>query len=586
MVWGDLKMPTVLPSNIAAHGHTATSSIFGGNILAIRGPMTGEGSYEQAINSLGVTGLRYPGGTLTEDYFDIENPDATVAHHATTGEQSPFIPISQFMSFAESNGHAVTIVIPTRFMLGDSVDANGNRLPEIDETALRDFIHDVASGVYGNAEIAGFEIGNEYWGSGEMNAVEYGRLASDMAVIINDELQTVSEQHGIDTDDMSVLVQMGHNYGTSNLAAEYAGWAASDVIADLNERYPDARIGMGNIRGNGAVNWTEVNNELVIMGFDSDESREAVDGVIAHVYSRGTESSRLYDLNTISRIWMTHDGFRDLEVHVTEWNLKSERGPERDIDFGLNQAREMLDLVETFMSEGVTQAHVWPLIQNTANALSLGPVYAEPTPAGEMFSMISENLVGKTMIDLTPGGSRETELETETADIHLFAGGGDAVFYIVSTASEDATTSIDLSSVVHGFDSMEVTVLGVADGEAIGSSASEATVETRDASEVYRDGILTADLSPGQIMQVVIRGADLPDDIEDGLVQDPVDPIDPVEDPVDPDDILVDIGTGTPLGHDDDPEEDAPPEIDDGSGGGAGFLLGLAPILMLLAMAG
>lgn len=242
-------MVIALPSDLAAFGSTATGAIFGGNVLATRGPMTGEGSYAEAINALGVTGLRYPGGALTEAYFDIERPDASVAYHAETGEAAPFIPISEFMAFAEANGHAVTIVIPTRFLLSDAVDAAGNRMPQIDEPVLRSFIHDVASGAYGGAKIAGFEIGNEYWGSGAMNAVEYGRLASDMALIVDDELARVGVLHGIDTEPMRVLVQMGHNYGSSNLSSAYAGWEAADVIADLADQYPGARIGPQNSCG-------------------------------------------------------------------------------------------------------------------------------------------------------------------------------------------------------------------------------------------------------------------------------------------------------------------------------------------------
>ena len=138
----------------------ATSSMFGGNILAPRNPMTGQGSYEQAINELGVTGLRYPGGSLTEDYFDIANPNQTEVAHPTTGATSKFIALSEFMDYAGTNGHEVTIVIPTRYSLSDTVDANGDRSPDIDEDTLRDFVHDLATGVYGDAPVAGLEIGN------------------------------------------------------------------------------------------------------------------------------------------------------------------------------------------------------------------------------------------------------------------------------------------------------------------------------------------------------------------------------------------------------------------------------------------
>mgnify|MGYP006133620691 CR=1 FL=1 len=52
----------------------ATEGMFGGNVLANRGDIVGPGSYDDAINGLNVTGLRYPGGALTEKYFDITNP--------------------------------------------------------------------------------------------------------------------------------------------------------------------------------------------------------------------------------------------------------------------------------------------------------------------------------------------------------------------------------------------------------------------------------------------------------------------------------------------------------------------------------
>ena len=159
--------------------------MFGGNLLASRGVLTCPGSYDEAINGLGVTGLRYPGGSLTERYFDITNPDATTQTNPITGETTDFIPISEFLSYANINGQAVTIAIPTRSQLSQP-DENGDRLSDLREAELRDFVHDVATGVYGEAKIVAIEIGNEYWGSGLMNAVEYGRLSSEMALVVDD----------------------------------------------------------------------------------------------------------------------------------------------------------------------------------------------------------------------------------------------------------------------------------------------------------------------------------------------------------------------------------------------------------------
>jgi len=587
-------------ANLSFTGEAAGAHLFGGNVLAPRGDMTGPGSYAEAVQDLNVTGLRYPGGSLTETLFDISNPDASTATHADTGEVTEFIPISGFMSYAEENGQAVTIVIPTRFELSDEVDEQGNRMPEIDEEALRDFIHEVASGTYGDAEIRGFEIGNEYWGSGQMNAVEYGRLAAEMATIIDDELRLVSEIHEIDTSEMSVLAQMGHNYNHSCLSEEYEDCSPEEVLADLAERYPEMEISDDLTYGSGNINWTAVNNELIRMSFDTEQEIESLDGVIAHVYTRGTDFSRYNDLDMIDRIWLSEEEFEELEIHVTEWNLKSGTDLDRHEDYGLFQAHDMLNTVEEFMAAGVDQAHVWPLIQNTSNPLCTGFEYSESSAPGKMFSMMSENLPGKTMLDFTPGGDRQTEIRGETLDLHAFASPDEMVLYLASTSDQSEVTDVDLSGLVAGFSEMEISVLGVCEGEQSGSSYADSHINECNAEDIFRDGTLEVDLAPGEIMQVVIR--DLVPTESFGEVLATLMPVDDVlpegigetelpmdEDILSPsessDDSILGIPT-VPVVEEE--EEFQPDEPDEDSGGdewgGIAFALALLPLLALFGM--
>ncbi|WP_353475785.1 type I secretion protein (plasmid) [Salipiger sp. H15] len=566
-------MPEALPLSVAPAGAPAEAALFGGNVLAPRGEMTGDGSYAEAIEALGVTGLRYPGGSLTEYYFDLGNPDAATATHAVTGAETGFIPISEFMAYAGEAGHAVTIVLPTRDQLSEDMDATGNRLPQIDEEELRDFVHDLASGVYGEAEIAALEIGNEYWGSGEMTAVEYGRLAAQMAEIVADELALVAEVQGIDTSEIRVLAQMGQNYGSSSLSDDYAGWRAEDIIADLSASYPGAGLGSGNIRGNGEVNWSEVTNALVRMGFETEEQQEALDGVIAHVYARGEEDGRAYDLDVIRNSWLEQEGFGHLEVHVTEWNLKSSENIDPHTGYGLLQAQEMLEIVEDFLEAGVDQAHVWPLIQNTPNALSTGHAYGGSTVAGEMFAMMSAEIPGKTLLDFTPGDGSGTEADLPDVEVHGFAGGGDLLFYVTSQSGAGSVTDLDLSGLVTGFGSMEITRLGVAAGADAGDARAAPVLESLDPEEVYRDGLLEADLAPHEILQVVIRDVTPSEAFAPLLAtlegEEAEDPDLPVLDP---------------------PEDEADAEIPDGGDGGedsgwgaVAMLLALLPLAGLLA---
>jgi hypothetical protein len=565
------------------HLGMATNDLFGGNIRATNPELIGPRSYDEAISGLNVTGFRYPGGTLAEQYFDITNPDASNVTSSTTGATSQFIPISDFLAYAGANGQDVTIVIPTTGFVSKDPNSTSGYIQHIDtperEADLREFVHDVATGVYGDANIVGLELGNEYWGDGKMTAVEYGYVASKMAVVIQDELKLVTEEYGIDTSGISILVQSGYNFGTSRLSDDYVGWDSRDVIDDLLDQYPQVNLSYDNIRGNGDVNWTEVNNELIIMAFDTPEEIDAVHGIIAHVYTYGlgSDDAGAYQLNIIEDTWHNTPGFEDAKIHVTEWNQKSTSGLNRSDDYGLFQAHEMLHILENFIEADVEQAYVWPLIETTKNALSNGKEYTGPTAPGQLFSMLSENLPGKAVIDFTPNDYRGSAYEADTVDIHAFAGRGDMVLYITSIVDEKTVTDVDLSNFVAGFDSMEVSVLGVAPGQSPGSNESDIDVQQLDSSQVYQDGILEADLDRGEIMQVIIRGIQPTDAFAPTL-----DAIAAADMVIDDEDPVIDAG----------PEEEEPANEDSlndsGFGDGLvglGFLFGLLPLLLLLGMA-
>lgn len=571
-------------------GAEASDELFGGNVLATRSSMTGDGSYAEAIEDLGVTNLRYPGGSLTEYYFDLEDPDAETAVHSETGEESDFIPLSDFMEYAEEAGQDVTIVIPTRDQLSDETDENGDRITAIEEDILRDFVDDVMTGTYGDATVTAFEIGNEYWGSGEMNAVEYGRLAAEMSVIINDELESISEVYGIDTSETQIIIQSGTNYGTSKLSEEYDGWSAEDVIDDLNEKYPDADISSDDIRSNGSVNWSTINNELLQMSFNTPEEQDAIDGIVTHVYSGGAEEelTRYYDLEHIEADWLQDEGFEDLEIYVTEWNQKTTTSSlDNTEDYGLYQAHEMLNLVETFMEYDVDEAYVWPLIQNTTNTLSGGMEYSGKTVAAEMFTMMSENIPGKTMLDFATGEDHTTEEESQDVDVHGFAGDDDLVFYIASVSDETTTTELDISGLVESYGAMEIQILGVAEGESPGYTRSETEIETLNPDDIYEDGVLSITLDTGEIMQVVISDVEATDAfaetmaIANGEVEDIADD----EDQDSTDDEMSDENgeEGEDQDGDDDGDDD-----DSGSGlsglGDVAWLLALLPVLALASL--
>lgn len=494
------------PQIVGTEGDGFSADHFGGNVLANRGELAGDGQYDEAINDLGVTSLRWPGGSRTEKSFDINEPDAITVTDANTGQVDSWIGLTEFCSYAEENGHPISIVIPTRFNLSEEPDSSGNRTPEFSEADLRQFVRDVASGEYGNPEIHSFEIGNEYWHSGYMNSVEYARLASEMSDIIDDELNLVSETYP-SASDIQVTVQMGHNYGSARLNDDYEGLSTEEALQAINDDY-GLNLGEEALYSDGTVNFGFVNNMIIINEFVEDGTIDSIDGVIAHVYSLGEENqfSRVFELEMLNDTWINN--FPDLDIHVTEWNQRGvTEALERDEDYGLHQAEEMLNIMEEFARLGVDHAHVWPLINFTDNALNNGWTYDETNAPGAMFRMMAENLPGKTLLDLNPNSERVTEAEFEDLNVHGFAGEGELVLYVTATQHDGVTsTNLDLSGLINDFSSIDLTILGVEEGANIGSNRSDAVLETVDAQNAMSGLMLDVNLDPGEIMQVVISG--------------------------------------------------------------------------------
>jgi hypothetical protein len=478
---------------------TFSQAHFGGNALALRDRVGDEGTYDNVARTLGVEHIRYPGGSLTEYYFDIRNPDSDIAVNSETGEATSFLPISDVLGFAEDEGIAVTIVLPTRHFLSEEVDDNGNRLPDIDEAALRGFLRDVFDGQYGAPDIQAIELGNEYWGSGGMNTFEYGRLASEMALIVKDEIrQHPDAEHLSETD---ILVQMGTNYGEFALSQFFTG-TGDEQLAALNARF-DLNLAADNyIYSSGNVAWVKVANAIILNEFDTTAEQSAIDGVVAHVYSKGPDvpNSRYFELSQIADTWLKE--LPALDIYATEWNLKRSVSENPEDEFGLKQAHEMLNLLEAFSWGGVDAAHVWPLQMNSRTGLADGEGDADIRVPGEMFRMLNETLPGTRPLGLAGSEGRETELSGETADVHVFYAPDRLVTFLASTSDVATEEVVDFMNILRDTGDVTITRLGVAEGENPSGSTAEPVVTTENPEDLIQDGILIAELAPYEILMI------------------------------------------------------------------------------------
>ena len=498
-------------------GQEIGKSYFGANILATRDRLGPDGTYDDMANQLGINAVRYPGGSLTERYFDITNPDQTSTLHYITGQPQPLLPFSEFMQFAADTGRPALIVLPTRTALGDETDALGHRYPSIDEAALRGFVRDTLDGVYGQAPIAGFELGNEYWGAAEMSAVEYGRVASEMALIVKDELV-----HHPDYDarfqETEIYVQMGMNFGHSRLSAAYDSTDPAQALADFAQDY-GLDLGAPYIYGNGGVAWPQLNNLLILREFNTQEEIDSIDGVVAHIYAKGLDNpeSQHFALRTIEATWPLQE--EGLKTVVTEWNIRN-HGRDANEDYGLVQAHEMLDTLAAMASHGVDQAYVWPMQQGAMSSLAGNEGDGAPRVPGAFFNMLSTSLPGTHPVVLEGAEIGQTELVAPATTVHAFAGPDHAVLYTVSTDdSQTVTDALDLRGLVQDWTSAEIIRLGVADGELPGAARATPVLSELPADQVLQDGVLTVELAPREILQVVLRGVTYTPNTQDALDQ-------------------------------------------------------------------
>ena len=554
---------------------------FGGNILISRDDVSEDGSYPELVEELGANSIRYPGGAVTEMYFDVTDPNASSGINPETGETEKLIPFDEFMGFAEEEGLSTLIVLPTINLLSEDTDHNGDRFAQIDEDAYRQFVRDTLEGEYGNPEIKGFEIGNEYWGSGRMSAVEYGRIASKLSVIVEEEIQAAAAENP-SLAEVDILVQMGTNFNYSKLEEEYSEFdSGAEILAELSQDYGVVFSEDKFLTSGGDVKWTHVSNQLIISEFDTDEERDAVDAVVAHLYSKEpvVSGTRDYPLKVIENTWQ--EELPDSEIWVTEWNQKSTKTTfDPQEDYGLKQAHELLYMIDEMMEHDVEAAYVWPLLQNTKNALSVGHEHDELSVPGEMFAMMSESLPGKRNIGLKDPTSEEDKV----VDVSAYYGDNELVFFVMSKVDEPTSTELDIEMLLAEFGSIEAQVLGVAEGENPGDTRSEAEVEDLDAADVYDEGYLLAHLDAHEVLQVVFSDVELTPHMTEVLEDNEIIWDDDEPFPGEDDDP---IGGGTPPNEDGDPEEEEEEEVVlDDDGGGFGGLAFLLPLLLLLAAMG
>ncbi|MEP1929915.1 MAG: calcium-binding protein [Paracoccaceae bacterium] len=473
-----------------------------------------DGTFDNTLNELSIGALRFPGGAIIETEFDVTNWDATISD--ASGDR--LTPTSDYLAFIEANNLTTTFVLPTKnLLLGDvnpastaprSLDAG-----QIDATV--DFVRKLFSASDTDlvkTNIVALEFGNEYWGSGAMTSLEYGIVANELANRLDTLFDELVALNDVTADFVrpKLLVQMGQPW-----APEFASGGYLETPTD----------------GSGSWTWgekIETSNRLVIAPLDTN-ARQAIDGVVKHFYYKEPHLTDAKFTNTgHSSAWITKNfqywenaqGFGDLEIHITEWNVSRSNVNQ----LGMSAGSTTVQMLENMIRAGVDSAQIWSLQHNTSTNLFDNGV----TVQGAVFDLMAEVLPGSTLLnDNLFGQSFEVSAYENGAARHLF----------ISLREEyDDRLKLDLSDVLPVGSTLAVTVVGVdmstSDGSHVLSGFGRINSEyyhEHDTRPVIRQlgsedilsesGVLTLDLKPYEVARVDINYAGNTSNTDGGAIQ-------------------------------------------------------------------
>lgn len=373
-----------------------------------------DGGFDEVADRLGVSHLRYPGGTIAETQFSLTDPEnAHQSVNLVTGQaiantaQHDLTPMTEFLAWADQAGTKVTIVLPSAQYFDDPGSARAE---------AEAFVRSVLTGPHGQV-IEGFELGNE-WAKWTDSASAYGAVANELALGV----AAGAEGTGFDP---AVAIQ------PSAKAARL--WETEEIIAEL-----------------------------------SQQALDVIDAVVIHDYRPEPWTQQDISAQKIGHVALFENAAgRELETIATEWNVGN--ASEND---GLLQGAGILDLFHTHLRLGVDKAHIWPVLENNTTRLADDVDSGDPDAGaglmigGEIFRQMAQSLEGAQALNF---GSAQDVDGDGSADL-LVHGYEAADRMVIFTASlEDAATDVtlDLRDLLagEGYDHLWVTETTVADGD-------------------------------------------------------------------------------------------------------------------------
>jgi hypothetical protein len=455
-------------------GDEIDERLFGGNLVFSQDSVTG--TFPARAEAAGLELIRFPGGSVTEAFFDPANPDAQSASYVNDLGQTitlTLVPLSDFLDYAIEADLGAIIVVPIQRYV-NAWKAEGETrdtiLTQADEIAIRDYVTTVLqSGV----PIHAIEIGNEPCLCGVTDA-DYGKIADEMARVIHDAAEEFQAAGNLPEGYVHPLLSL--------VTTPYF------FTADIN--------------GDGIATHEESLQERFAQL--TPEALGNIDAITIHRYvSRDYEAIDNFQAPWIKAEQVDALVGRDLELIVTEWNISATQNgvlhwasateAEREgLDTGLKHAGAVAAMFHEMAVNSVEVAAFWAVQQkNDVSLAQREGTNTELRPGGKMFSYLSENTQGLRAIDL--------DRPSPDFDLHAFGSNARQFLVINARLGEAQTIELDLTRFSGTVKSGWVQILTAAEGQDPRDPNVDTEIEDVPLAEAFDAGVLSLTLDPWEV---------------------------------------------------------------------------------------
>lgn len=538
---------SIAPSGESEIIGEVTADLFGG-ILINQGDFA---DFSQDYTELGLTFVRFPGGTFAEKGIVVEGElvFSTITFEDMVGDRSGFVydlsfpelfnpellasddedatennyaSLSEAMAFCIDNDTELAIILPgSRYFVGvDLTDSDQmQEMLTMVESDVRGFLDRLVAGEYNDGiypEPIIFEIGNETYGS----PIEY-------AIVSKLYIDTISEV--MDQSDIEYQIAFQMNVGSSQFQTlfdqdyfdQYFDSDGSALIPQLEgfTFFPDENLPFGD-------RILLIEEMMVhILG----DSISDID-LLRHHYLAididvlNNDDGVINQRDDILQFWLDEidaNGGTSSEVlyYVSAWTTDSSNtgnGPS-----GLAAATNTLIIYGEFISLGVDRAAAWGINgsqaywpDNSPNTVLTFSNQDGVTPGGQMIEMLATEVIGLDYVESSVNQVFDLEDPTDYIEFIFTSTSKTVLFYSVGELDGNSLSlNIDLSG-FGSFSSASIENLGTEDGSLYGLAAVE------ESEQFLSDNTVTLDFDQDyEVIRVVVENEGIEGSSQDDVIE-------------------------------------------------------------------